>query len=365
MNSPFPTQNNSSKSPVDGIFSKIPHHCRVNYNHKCKAHYENIKNKEGFHTCPYGFTTHIVNLNSKLETLTSLNIEELGNSKLIRKHLRPKKDMSVKLKLAHYNDILDKYESELQRFTGLKNLLNDGNQVKRKNEQNIKLISNILHEVRKLNAQIKKQSEQLKLTLDKRHFDSIRDLQKNIFSTSQLISTRLDAYDFTINPNLIDMHEGRLTRVYKKFEKAFHCIKQTAKEKSVKIFLKGNSEAEIKAYRIFELLPFMLLENALKYSPENKDINCYFDENNNRLNSIVIDNYGPVLTSGELERITEKGYRGENAQSIDGSGIGLYLAKLICDYHDIQIEFSEYGQSVVVGNRIYKGFRVKLYFSNL
>ena len=287
-------------------------------------------------------------------------IEEESNRKLARKSLSSK-DFKVELSKSKYQNILSNFETNQQQVMALRNLLRDDEQQKKKNEQKSKLIDNTLHELRKLNTQIKKQSEILKnakgITNSK-----LDDLSKNIFSTSQLISTRLDAYDFTINPNLIDMYGRRPVAVYKKFEKAYHCLKRTVFERNLQINLKKQSTTEILAYRIFELLPFMLLENAIKYSPENREINCYFHEQNKKLKSIIIDSYGPKLEPGEIHIITDKGVRGKNAHNVEGSGIGLYLARLICEYHSIELNISQFGTEKTIDGIIYLGFKVSLIF---
>ena len=42
--------------------------------------------------------------------------------------------------------------------------------------------------------------------------------------------------------------------------------------------LNANREWDIKAYECIELLPYILLDNAIKYAPRNTDINIYIEE---------------------------------------------------------------------------------------
>lgn len=93
----------------------------------------------------------------------------------------------------------------------------------------------------------------------------------------------------------------------------------------------------IMGYKIFDLLPFVLLDNAIKYSPKDKDIRVTFLEKDNSL-SVTIMSYGPPLLAGEEQFVFEETFRGENVKNTtEGSGIGLSLAKKICDIHDISI----------------------------
>jgi signal transduction histidine kinase len=55
-----------------------------------------------------------------------------------------------------------------------------------------------------------------------------------------------------------------------------------------------------------------------------------------------IANIGQPLAEGEALRMFDYGFRGRNAQqnSSQGSGIGLYIVKRICDYHRIALSYT-------------------------
>ncbi len=65
-----------------------------------------------------------------------------------------------------------------------------------------------------------------------------------------------------------------------------------------------------------------LLENAFRYSPSNCDIGLYL---NNR--GICVWDSGLPIPLKERERIFEKGFRGQNKNNGQGSGIGLALGR--------------------------------------
>ncbi len=85
-----------------------------------------------------------------------------------------------------------------------------------------------------------------------------------------------------------------------------------------------------------ELLPQILMDNAVKYAVPGTDITIDVKEDDYR-KTIVITNIGPKLTRGEEETIfsLDENYRGENARKagFPGQGMGLKMAYLIVSTH--------------------------------
>lgn len=81
-----------------------------------------------------------------------------------------------------------------------------------------------------------------------------------------------------------------------------------------------------------------LLENAMKYSPKNKSINCRLDKQKNEILLEVIDE-GPGIPQVEKKKIFEKFYRigSEDTRTTKGTGLGLYLCKKIASDHNADI----------------------------
>lgn len=67
-----------------------------------------------------------------------------------------------------------------------------------------------------------------------------------------------------------------------------------------------------------------IINNSYKYA--DTDIDVTYSEQENYI-TIEIRDYGKNVPEGELPLVFEKFYRGENAASHSGSGLGLYLAK--------------------------------------
>lgn len=71
-----------------------------------------------------------------------------------------------------------------------------------------------------------------------------------------------------------------------------------------------------------------ILENAIKYSPENSSIRITLT----RLDiytQITISDMGIGIPESEYKLIFKRFYRGKEVEQHEGSGLGLYLAQLI------------------------------------
>jgi signal transduction histidine kinase len=110
----------------------------------------------------------------------------------------------------------------------------------------------------------------------------------------------------------------------------------------VDVNLVGESYMKWEMYDIFDIVPFLLLDNALKYSPPDQTIDVKFREENNSFLSVNINSFGPNVKDEEIDLITDRKYRGSNASKFEsaGGGYGLYLANLICNLHDVDLSVS-------------------------
>jgi signal transduction histidine kinase len=80
----------------------------------------------------------------------------------------------------------------------------------------------------------------------------------------------------------------------------------------------------------------VILENAVKYSPQNQTIEIIFESFSGR-QQVTVKSYGPDVEDDELPRLFEKGFRGALTKTMPGEGLGLFLAKRVCDFHGISI----------------------------
>lgn len=91
-----------------------------------------------------------------------------------------------------------------------------------------------------------------------------------------------------------------------------------------------------------------LISNAVKYRTDQPVLHFFTWIENDRVLLSVEDN-GIGIPAGDLPRIFEKGFTGENGRRIHSStGIGLYLCRRLCDKLGIGISASSRGQGSTI-----------------
>lgn len=104
----------------------------------------------------------------------------------------------------------------------------------------------------------------------------------------------------------------------------------------VQIFLNGECRRNVSVYESFKLVPFALISNAVKYSTDGKVRVNLVDRAG--IIEVSVVSVGPLIEPEELELIFNKRFRGQWAiKSAQGSGVGLYLAKIVADANGFSI----------------------------
>jgi signal transduction histidine kinase len=80
-----------------------------------------------------------------------------------------------------------------------------------------------------------------------------------------------------------------------------------------------------------------LLSNAVKYSPGGGKIEVEADMRADEIVVAVADR-GIGIPAIDLERLFERYHRGSNVSGIVGTGVGLYLVKMVADLHDGRVD---------------------------
>ncbi len=88
-----------------------------------------------------------------------------------------------------------------------------------------------------------------------------------------------------------------------------------------------------------------LINNAIKFSYENKSIDINIENVENKIN-VSIRDYGSGISYDKIEKIFDRFYQADESRKIEGSGLGLSIVKKIVDIHN---------GSILVNSRIDEG----------
>lgn len=161
--------------------------------------------------------------------------------------------------------------------------------------------------------------------------DETKRLSRLVNSMLQL--SRLENENITMNFSSFNVSD-LLVRIMLSFENKIEekCIDIRGLEDTRKIMLYADSDL------MYQVL-YNLVENAIKFTPENGYIFVQVKETSNKEVEIVIQNSGEGLNSEQLSRVFEKFYKTDRSRSNDktGMGFGLYIVKTIVGLHHGQI----------------------------
>ncbi|MFQ6614331.1 MAG: sensor histidine kinase, partial [Fidelibacterota bacterium] len=82
-----------------------------------------------------------------------------------------------------------------------------------------------------------------------------------------------------------------------------------------------------------------LIENALKYSPDNSVVSISLESSQNDTVCLSITDEGPGIPEDELPQVTERHYRGTQSHFRPGSGLGLSIVHWVLEQHKGTIRF--------------------------
>lgn len=163
------------------------------------------------------------------------------------------------------------------------------------------------------------------------------------------------------NPSFFSLQKPKVMNVYDVFVRTIHIFKPRAKKNKVKFKIEADQIPSIEILPILNIVPSIVFDNCIKYCPSDSIV--YVDiELIDKDISVTIQSMGPMVKDEDVIKLTQKGYRGENAQEVtsEGSGVGLYYLKIICDLCNINLSISSNQNSYIIDNMGYSNFKVNM-----
>jgi len=191
---------------------------------------------------------------------------------------------------------------------------------------------NLTHDLRAISTEIYHTSLTIKESLEQQGNRALADAAGSVLAAQQMMSVRLDIVDYETG-----FSAGRPKEkvpVFKKVQKVYRCFWNKMEHRHIAHRMDGASFGYTYGPPILEIAPFVVMENAIKYSPANSNIVIRIEENSEDM-IVRFESIGPKIKDSEIDKIFEPNFRGAAAASTDrtGSGIGLYAAKTVVEQH--------------------------------
>ncbi len=350
----IPYLDSDGKLVDGGYFHLLPFCKKKCSSEKCREYYQRLNSAEsGAYSCPYGLSSYVYTVGSKNIIFTGLKIKGVYDKK---------KAKATETTEVIYNPVIDENICSTLAREVSRSMMEKHNM-----EATLEAMRDLLHEARSLNGQIKNNIDMLwENNIDEEDIDheTMITTLKNVHVSSFMISNRFSYFDSVVNPMLFTGSPYSAV-VFKKFDKMRKLLKNYLR-KNVWISIESpvQSNYRYNIYPTFETLLFILLENAIKYSPNDKAVTVQFKENGTKLD-VTIQSIGPYCEENEIVHLCDKGFRGENAKEVQkhGQGFGLNFARKICEAHNIKLEFKSIYLNKEFGVK-YGQFSAILHFDN-
>lgn len=156
-----------------------------------------------------------------------------------------------------------------------------------------------------------------------------------IFKTTSFLDEQLKMIRYSSSEDQIVAGRKNAFPVYKVVDKLYKIFNTFASERNVPIRLTGSSFNAPFLFDSFSSVPFILLDNAIKYTLYGNEIQIALYDIDNGGVCVLIKSMSLICD----DHIFEKGYRGQNSSKVTdrGTGMGLYIAKRICDSNNCEI----------------------------
>lgn len=189
-------------------------------------------------------------------------------------------------------------------------------------------LQGLTHDMRALSAEIYNAAELAKSDIEARRLPAASYRTDTVIAAQQILSIRLDIVDFSTG-QFMDQAPERIP-VYKKVHKVINCLKPKSISSSINLQFQGPSDAMTFGPPIFELVPFVLIQNALKYSPSYSEVVIKVSDFETHID-LHVQSLGPKIRNSEIDQIFDRGFRGVEAKKSgeSGSGLGLFAAKTL------------------------------------
>jgi light-regulated signal transduction histidine kinase (bacteriophytochrome) len=215
-------------------------------------------------------------------------------------------------------------------------LLDVADRIRRLELETVRNLAMAFHEIRKLNAQVKRTAERMCMAERPDEPDRASSDLVRVWKSAELMSRQFDIVEILANEDLAKIEPNTISQIYPLFDKCVRILR--FRPGANRLFITQsdpNYRPEVwVSDKTIAIIPTVLIDNALRYGVPGTPVTVRVDPEG-ELCKVSVSNVAPgsrVLSAS----IFEKGVRGDTTK--EGSGNGLYLARLVAEQHKTRIE---------------------------
>lgn len=237
--------------------------------------------------------------------------------------------------IIHTGDLSDRLYVDSQ-WDDLSKLTLVLNQLLDKIESSVKAISlvsdNIAHDLRTPLTRLKSHIQQLEHDQSRRQLTDECDNILSIFNSLLRIS---DIENATKISGFSDVNIERILR------DAIDLYQPLIEAKDIQLQLDITSVPDVNGDKDLLFQAFAnLLDNAIKFTPENGQIYAKLDAEDKQI-VFSLEDSGNGVSSENIEKLTRRFFREESSRTSSGNGLGLSLVSAICKLHQAELTFEQ------------------------
>ncbi len=326
LTSPYPLLI-SDETLQDGHEIAQPLYCRNKCtNRECLTYaFPNRDIVPEFHTCSHGFSVAVakvrelrIRVNGVIDAFTNK-----GSARFRKEH------RSQKIKQVRLACWLERLYVSLPIF---------GKYVELQARDSIQA----LHDIKSLISSILRTSEKWVWnhagdTLDEKVNNSPESLQ-TIHKSCQLLATLLQMTDIIANPDAARFGKPRPITVSNAIYLIIKLHEAKARKRKNEIQLIGRSQNRVCLYNSFIVVPLTLLDNAIKHSASNSNIQVTLKDLPDGRIDVKISSVGYLIPEVDRMAVFERGVRGSNSK-VPGTGLGLFIAQVVAKANGFSIGY--------------------------
>lgn len=312
---------------VNGYSLSIATYCEKKCSdHACKEYGTDLQGLDArFFTCPHGFSVALARWGTGCIRVPGvLEISSNASTPRFRKNHKHRKIKSTEFQewIANLRGMLPEYERQL------------GERVKES------ILA--LHDVKSLIGNILGTTEEWIFEHNGYNIDdkleNCPNRLRTIYHSCRILESLFQMTDIVANPAAATFGAPSPVAVHGVMFMLNKIFEAKAAKLGISIKLSGNSYNRPRAYKSFIIVPFVLMDNAVKYARRNSQITISVSDDRNRGVEVEVSSHGELVPSHQRKFIFDRGFRGNNAKT-KGSGLGLFIAQEVARANGFSIQY--------------------------